>query len=273
MNVSEIVDGAFRLFRANFRTIVIIVAVIGGPLQLASALLTRNELGNRSLFNLNTNTTTTPTTSTGTQVASLVTSLLSILLVPFVAGAISKVVASSYLGQEMAAGPALKSAARRAPALFVAWLLIHIMEVIGIVGVILGALIIMALSVCTAPAIVMEELGPFRGIRRSWQLGRRRMWGIMGTALLSGLMVVILSGIIREPLQIGGLAMGLRWGWILVFLGGMLGLLVSLSFTAIIATLIYFDMRIRTEGFDLQILARGMGDTAWRGDGAPGGPR
>lgn len=261
MNLSEIVDGAFRLFRANFRTIFVIVAVISGPLQLTSALISRSVFGGHSIITAIRNAQNgvqTQTTSANQQLATLIISLVTLFLVPYAAGAISRVVSSSYLGESMPPGPALKAALRRAPALFVAWFLIHILEVLGTVALILPGLIVMALSVCTAPAIVMEQLGPMRGIRRSWQLNRRRKWGIMGTALLSGLMVSILSSIIGTPLIIVAYIVGLRWGWILLFLGGMLSSLVNLSLTAIVATLIYFDGRIRTEGFDLQILARSM---------------
>ena len=262
MNLSEIVDGAFRLFRANFRTIVIIVAAISGPLQLTSALISRSLFGGHSIItaihNADNGIQTQTTTSGSQQLASVIISLVTLFLAPYAAGAISRVVSSSYLGESMAPGPALSATLRRAPALFVAWFLMHLLELPGFVLLLLPGLLVMALSVCIAPAIVMEQLGPIKGIRRSWQLNRRRKWGIMGTALLSGLMVSILSSIIGTPLIVVAYLVGLRWGWILLFLGAMLSSLVNLSMTAIIATLIYFDGRIRTEGFDLQILARSM---------------
>jgi len=85
------------------------------------------------------------------------------------------------------------------------------------------------------------------------------MWSILGIAFLSGLMVTIVGDTIAVPLEAAAFAIGLHWGWILIFLASVLANLVVLSLTAIIATLIYFDGRIRYEGFDLEILARGIG--------------
>ena len=51
------------------------------------------------------------------------------------------------------------------------------------------------------------------------------------------------------------LFIGLRWGWILLAIGSVLTALVTTPIVAIIATLLYFDARIRNEGFDLQIMA------------------
>jgi hypothetical protein len=51
---------------------------------------------------------------------------------------------------------------------------------------------------------------------------------------------------------------GLRWGWILLAVGNSLTSLLVTPIIAIIATLQYFDARIRTEAFDLQIIAAGL---------------
>ena len=48
---------------------------------------------------------------------------------------------------------------------------------------------------------------------------------------------------------------GFRWGWILAAIGEILPALVTMPLVAIVATLVYFDLRIRTEGFDLQMIA------------------
>ena len=46
---------------------------------------------------------------------------------------------------------------------------------------------------------------------------------------------------------------------LLVFLGGVLSSVFSVALSAIVATLIYLDGRIRNEGFDLEVLASRLG--------------
>ena len=58
-----------------------------------------------------------------------------------------------------------------------------------------------------------------------------------------------------------GLLVGLHWGWLLLALGASLSSLLVAPIAAITATLVYFDARIRTEGFDLQVIAAGLGRT------------
>ena len=54
-------------------------------------------------------------------------------------------------------------------------------------------------------------------------------------------------------------AVGLRWGWLFLAVGGALNALIVTPIAAITATLLYFDARIRTEGFDLEVIAAGLG--------------
>lgn len=259
MNIGDVLDGAFRLYRANFLTVITIVAVIAGPIELLSALGRRGQFGGQGFFSILANPSSAQNTgSSGLSPASGLASLVSLLMLPYAAGAISRVVAASYLGQSETAGTALRASLSRFFPLLGAWFVVHLLEVVGGVLLVLPGLIFMALCVCTAPAIVMENLGPIQGIRRSWNLNRHRMWTVMGTALLSGIVISIVGNIIGAPLQIAALAIGLRWGWILLFLGLLLANLVVLALNAIVATLIYFDGRIRYEALDLQILARGL---------------
>ena len=52
---------------------------------------------------------------------------------------------------------------------------------------------------------------------------------------------------------------GGSFAWLFVGLGAVLSSLVSAPIIAIVSTLLYFDGRIRNEGFDLQVMARDLG--------------
>jgi hypothetical protein len=260
MSVGDILDGAFKLLKANFKTITVITAVFVVPLQLVAAFAQRNVNNGRGLLRvLNDPTLARPANQNNASlIAALLAGLVALVTAPFIAGAISRVVAASYMGSEETAGPALRVTGHRFWALTASFVLVHVLEAIGFILCILPGIAVMTLYVMVAPAIVVEELGPLQGMRRSYTLARSRFWPTMGISLLAGVMSYFLGSLLATPFSIAALFIGFRWGWILLGLGGVLSALVSRPFVAIVATLLYFDARIRTEGFDLQVIAANL---------------
>ncbi len=290
MTVADILDGSIKLLKANLKPILGIMVGFSVPVQLLAALGQRGLLGGNGIFDVVSDPSAV-TASSGdgwSTVASLVSTGLNLLLLPFLAGAISQIVAASYLGRQIGAGQAIRVVRRRFWSLLGGWLLVHLAEfgafvgalvlgavllavgssvggALGAVPIIVGvavliasvglALAVMGLSVLVAPAIVVEELGPLRGVRRSWALVRRRFWPVLGVALLAGLVTSVLGSAISTGPTVAALVVGMRWGWLLVAAGGIAAALITQPLVAIVATLQYFDARIRTEGFDLEIVA------------------
>ena len=86
---------------------------------------------------------------------------------------------------------------------------------------------------------------------------------MLGIALLSGLLASIVGSVLGGVPTMLAFVVGLRWGWLLLAAGSILSGLVSTPLVAIVATLVYYDGRIRQEGLDLQIMAADLA----RGDG------
>jgi hypothetical protein len=265
MSFSDVLDGAFRLLRANLATIVLVTAVFFVPLELVSAFLTRDLFGGQGILQVLRDPSLTEQQFSGglsgVQLGGTVaTSLLGLLITPFVGGAITQVVAASYLGRQLSAGDAIKTTGRRVWALLGAAIFVHLVEAVGLLLCVLPALAAMAFFICTTPAVVIEGLGPIRSMRRSWALVRPRFWPVLGIAVVSGLLASFLTSILGTPFTLGAELVGLRWGFILLAIGSILPALVASPFVSIVATLVYFDARIRHEGFDLQMIARGLAD-------------
>jgi hypothetical protein len=292
MTLPDILDGAFKLLRANARTVFTITAVFVVPIQVLSAFLQRDLFGGQSITDFVSDpSTTNGSASSGTDaVATLVAVAATVLVLPFVAGAVSRVVAASYLGETVEAGAALRSAGRRWWSLVVSWVLVHLFEgLVWIAVVVLAvalavggaegwpvligigllalagipwAVVAMAWCVAVAPAIVVEDLGAFAGLRRSIRLLRPRTWSTVAVALVGGFLATILGQVLGVVPQTIGLAIGGdRGGWVLLAVGGVLTSIVTTPLVAIIATLVYFDGRIRHEGFDLEVMAAEMART------------
>jgi hypothetical protein len=270
MTLADILDGAFKLLRANFKTIVQIAAIFVIPLQFVSAFLQRDVLGGRRLLDAFTNpdsfaANTDLGYSNAQLIGTVVTTLVALLVAPFVGAAITRVVSASYLGEDMPIGLALRTTGRRFAGLLGAFVCVHLLELVGLLFCGIGALVPMTFFLATTPALVIEGIGPIRAMGRSASLLRRRFWPTMGTGIVSGLMASVIGGILSTPFTlVGQFLIGLKWGWPLVAIGGSLPALVTTPFIAIVATLVYFDGRIRQEGFDLQVVAASLA-----GSGAP----
>jgi hypothetical protein len=155
-------------------------------------------------------------------------------------------------------GQAVRAAFRRFPALLAASLLIFGTYIVGLLACCIGLLFVYPLWVATSPSIVVEELGPIQGMRRSWGLTTRRYWPVLGTVLLAMLLVQMLGGIVSGVPTFVALAIGTEWGFILIAVGSVASSLITEPFSAIVFTLIYFDLRIRNEGFDLDLMSRDL---------------
>lgn len=106
------------------------------------------------------------------------------------------------------------------------------------------------------PVIILEELGPFRAIARSWKLTRNQFWRVFGVTLLAGLIAGAIVGMLSIPINVafGISALDLnedifviRWTELTAnFLQNVLTAVV-LPFTAGVSALLYIDVRIRKE--------------------------
>ncbi|MFP4435835.1 MAG: glycerophosphoryl diester phosphodiesterase membrane domain-containing protein [Chloroflexaceae bacterium] len=109
--------------------------------------------------------------------------------------------------------------------------------------------------------IVLEKHGPLDGLSRSWQLVRGSFWRVLGTVLLISLLVQILVII---PGLISGGVIGFVFSdpqdfaiqQSLSTLVGYITQILFLPISIIAYTLLYYDLRVRKEGYDLQLLAQ-----------------
>jgi hypothetical protein len=265
MGIGEILDGAVKLYRANFKAIALVALVVMGPIQVISAVAVRSQLGGTGVLDMVNDPSlaepgNTPFSNVGPTLLTLAFYAVGFLFTPIVAGAVAKAVATSYVGGSLTAGEVLRAAGRRWWQLIVASILVHICELFGMLGFCIGALFVMPLFVVVSPAIVVEELGPLEGIKRSWNLCTSRYMAVLGVAVLSGVITWLAKQIVAVPFSIPAAFIGFRWGFLLVAVGGIVTEVFVAPISAIVATLVYFDLRIRREGFDLQVMAANLAD-------------
>ncbi|WP_426562287.1 glycerophosphoryl diester phosphodiesterase membrane domain-containing protein [Angustibacter sp. McL0619] len=127
-----------------------------------------------------------------------------------------------------------------------------------------------------APAMLLERLGVWAALRRSWRLGTGSWWRVLGVLLLTGLIGWVASSLLQLPFGIIGELVGAAIGVgddtstitisLLVSsavsnLGTVVSAAVVSPFGAAVVCLLYIDLRIRREGLDVA-LARAAANNA-----------
>lgn len=115
------------------------------------------------------------------------------------------------------------------------------------------ALVVTAIIRLAVPVVVVEHVGPWTAVRRSYELVRPQLLRIVGivvlTALLLGIVGAVL-GVLNFVFAIFGGAAGVV-GAILVT---TVSLVITVPLEANIALLLYVDARVRVEGLDVAVL-------------------
>ena len=263
MGVGEILDGAFKLYRSNFKPIALVALAFTGPLSILAAVASRGVNGGYGFLQLLSDPSLATDAGTFGNTGQLIVQIGSALILQItgtlMAGVVAKAVASTYLGTQLTAGQAVRAAAPSFLALLAARMLVWMTELVGLLGCCVGAIAVMALWMVTAPAIVVEGLGPIQGMRRSLRLCSARYWPVLGIGVLSGFLTLTLGSSVSGVPTLLATFIGYRWGFPLLAIGNTASAVLVTPLTSIVATLVYFDLRIRQEGFDLQIMAREVG--------------
>ena len=191
MMFSDLLDGSFRLLKANLGTIVLVAAVFLIPVNLVAAFFQRDLLGGYGFLEFAQDPSlleeaADPAASNAPLVGGLIATLATVLVTPFIGGATSMIVAASYLGGELKAGPAMRATGRRFLVLLAVFFLTLLLKLGGLLLCLVGALIPMAFFLVTTPVVMVEEAGPIQAMARSVTLVRPRFWPVMAIGIGSG---------------------------------------------------------------------------------------
>lgn len=154
----------------------------------------------------------------------------------------------AYLGQEVDAATVVKRVLPRIFSVLVAGLTLYLMCVFGAVFLIVPGVYLFARYCGVVPVIVIEGVGVGTAFSRSAQLTQGRKWHVLGTMLLGYFMVLVSSvGAAMVARLLPGIALQLT-------VTSLISVLVRPVLYLTIVVL-YYDLRIRGEGFDIEHLA------------------
>jgi hypothetical protein len=215
----------------------------------------------------------------------LVAVIVAILAISAQSSSLVYAASRRYLAKDVAIGDSFRSGLSAAGRLFVAGVLVFL-AIVGVWAVLLivaaltqqglaFALAVLAGIVATAylacswlvapVVVVVEKMGPIAALGRAWRLSGGNRWRILGIQVLLFILNLVLS------LLIGGIFGGLSAAAGQSSQPGQLGVstvissLVNLASTIVWApvewiafTVLYYDLRVRKEAFDLQLAAEAL---------------
>jgi hypothetical protein len=271
LSVGEVLDVAIKIFFRNATTLFAIVLPIVAPVQLVSSLIQTSAESDEAF------TTTSPTgevTFDWSEFWLIVTGVVVVILLAVVAstlatGACFKAVGDAYLGERPTAKGSLAFALRRVHSILWVTVLGGFVAFLGLLACIIPGIWLYVSFAVAVPALLMEGVRGSRALGRSRQLVKGRWWPTFGIILLGSILAGIVSGAITAV--IGALSVAdpdnELVAVVLGAIGGTVASMLTTPFQAAYVTVIYFDLRVRKEGFDLQLLAERLG-LAVRPEGA-----
>jgi hypothetical protein len=280
LNLGELLDRAIRLYRQNFFKFIGIVALFQIPytiLQLLLSLSTVNKLNTwqQGLYDESYGLFTGyPFLEL---IGSLALTVIGFILIQGLATAVlTRAIADNYLGEEVEILQAYKKIGSSWLRVLGAFIMMGLLLIpLGIwtlvpcIGWLTGPGMILylyvAISPFVAPVVVLEGRGVGPSLRRAWELVRRRFWWVLGFLIVLIIFAQLLSTIPNIFLNLGlnfvlgdsidALSTGSTIQAISQSLIGLTANLIYVPLQLIAITLVYFDLRVRTEGFDLAMLA------------------
>jgi hypothetical protein len=262
--VGEILDVAIKITFRHARTLAVVVLVVVAPAQILSAAVSVSQ---PDAF-LDVEGSSVPSdedvaTTIGSVAVIIVLALLSSTLAT---GACFKAIVDAYLGRTPSWRSSLAFAARRLHSLIWISFLTYFLGAVALVGlIVLGVWLFVSWTVAV-PAMLTEDVRGLKAMRRSFRLVRGMWWRTLAIFLLGFVLAGVLSSIIQGIVaSVSFAADSTAAEFVLTSIGGILGALVSTPFSAAFITVLYVDLRVRKEGFDLQLLAERLGDGAATG--------
>jgi MFS family permease len=263
LDIGDILDETFRIYRRRFVPLITTMAIVVVPSSLLSAVATlvtgfsSDEISRRL--------------QQGGDPTLLIAGGLVVFLVAVVTGIVNlaavgaaiMIASGGVFGQQVSVGEAYRRAFGRFWSLFLAGL---------VSGLTVSLLVITCLGIPFAiyiglgwamafPVIVLEDRGPMGALGRSWELVRGNRWRQL---IVWVLMILIFSLLVSVPTGIfsfiatilAALSGGSQAAMTMLQIGNILfnavGQTLFGGILYITSTLLYYDLRIRKEAFDLE---------------------
>ncbi len=277
LSLGDIFDEGFDLFKRNFTFLVLVTVVVTVPLDILAAVVRLtffHDTFDLSTLGDNTDTAAVFAALGGLAVAFPVYALAYAVPITALAAATS----ARYLGTPITLRLAYRAPLRRLPSLLVTALLYGLALLIGALLCGFGLIIPAVLYLFTAHVFALEDKAFFGSLKRSGSLVSSDGGRVFSVLFLLSIIYSVIAAGIEVPLAYGfdkllqiapttqGLfeggsavhAASLRHQIVDQISNGLADLLVT-PFLMSVITVLYYDLRVRKEAFDIELLASDLG--------------
>jgi len=235
MGILEIVDQSFRLYRSSFLVFFGIAAVVYVPALMLQSV----------------------------PVAGTIVAVIFLPLYLVANGALTKAISDRYLGEESSIGAAYGAVGKRFWPLLGTLIVAELFVASGVILLGVGIIVFAFWVLFVSQVFIIEDKRFFAAIWRSRFLVGKGVWAefivlIVIVGVLSNIILAAVGAMFGAP---GFFFRVEDQGALPLFPLLVLGLAQSLVLPIgqVATTLLYYDSRIRKEGFDLEMLAKEMG--------------
>lgn len=261
LGLGELLDVAIKLCARNARTLMAAVLVIVVPMQVVQVAILASTSPDSVRFGIEgtgSADASASSSSGATALAGLGTSsVLGAVTALLAAAACYRIIASAYAGQRTTWRRSLAFAARRAVGLL--WLYVLLGLAVGLATLLLvipGVYLYVAFAVAV-PVLMVEDTRGAKALGRSRRLVKGRWWSTFGVVVVGTVMASVVGGLLSSALLLIPAAVfngNLAVGAVSHVLAGIAAAAITTPFKAAIFILLYFDLRVRKEGLDLELL-------------------
>ena len=267
LSIAELFDRSFRLYRKHFGTFLGIMLIIQLPIYV---------------FGIATATVENQAAVAG---FAIIAAILTLVFTQIGAAALTKSISDSYLGRTITFRESFERIGGTWFTLIFASILAGLVVggviipfycmftflftplsrtslvgpiILGVGFVIVGAIANVLISLIP-PVVVLEKKGPMDSVKRAWEIAKKRFWWSLGYLFLLGILsLLVISGPVALIQFLFETVLGDTSLLFRTIVGDTASSLLSAIFMPIrlaAITLMYFDLRIRFEGFDLMVLS------------------
>jgi hypothetical protein len=269
LSFGELLDVAFKICLEHKATLLRVVLVVVVPLQALATIITLSTIGDDYTAGGGSLGTGSAAPSDGADVdtATFVAGQLGVVVLLgltylLTTGACFSVIAQAYLGRRTTWKEALRFAARRALPLLWLSVLYGLGLLLGLLALIVPFFYLVVAWAVAYPVLFVEDLRGRKALGRSRRLVKGTWWRVAGVLLFGTVLATMLASMVQFAIMLPVFVAvddGTVVAVLLNSLAAMVGQLISTPLSAAIIAVLYFDLRVRKEGFDLELLAERMG--------------
>lgn len=240
LSLGELLDVSFGLYRQLFLPLLAVaLATRGPPLAVDAYIRAAGGFPAQPLLWF------------GNAILSAVLGAIGIAATTFI-------VSDGYLGQRLAAGAAFGRATPFAGRIIMLSILGTLVVGCGLVLLIVpGVILACGLAVAASALVLESQPTATAAMSRSWALTKGLRGKVFGTLLVTSLLLSLPSMALGGMAVAGAVVAGggeTAVGYAVTTVVGILSLLIS-PFFYVALTVLYYDLRVRKEAFDLEMLS------------------